>query len=76
LRRRIANSPFSNFCSNSTPEHVFRAARLVTDFDVADQIDELPQPLLVECRASVVLRQHTPERRVVPLDPGHRIVHD
>ena len=42
--------------------------------DVADQVDDLAEPLLVEAGAGEVLRQHTLERGVVALDRGHRIV--
>jgi hypothetical protein len=42
--------------------------------DVADQVDELTEALLVETGPGVVLGQHTLERRVVALDGGHRVV--
>ncbi len=44
--------------------------------DVADQIDELAEPLLVETGAGVVLGQHALERGVVALDRAHRVVDD
>ena len=46
----------------------------VAEPDVADQVDELAEALLVEAGAGVVLRQHALERRVVALDGGHRVV--
>jgi len=55
-------------------EHVLGPARLVAHLDVADQVDELAEPRLVERGARVVLGQHTLERRVVALDAGHRVV--
>ncbi len=42
--------------------------------DVADQVDELAEALLVEAGAGVVLGQHALERGVVALDGGHRVV--
>jgi hypothetical protein len=39
-------------------ENVARAARRVADLDIADHIDQLAEPRLVERRASVVLRQY------------------
>ena len=42
--------------------------------DVADQIDELAEPLLVEAGACVVLGQHALERSVVALDRAHGVV--
>ena len=44
--------------------------------DVADEVDELTEPLLVERLTGVVLGQHIPERRVVALDPRHGVVHE
>ena len=43
--------------------------------DVADQVDELAEALLVEAGAGVVLGQHALERGVVALDGGHGVVH-
>ena len=40
-----------------TAEHVLGAARLVADLDVADEVDELAEALLVERWAGVVFRQ-------------------
>ena len=42
--------------------------------DVADEVDELAEALLVEAGAGVVLGQHALERRVVALDGDHRVV--
>ena len=43
--------------------------------DVADYVDHLAQPRLVQGGTGVVLGQHAVERRVVPLDGGHGLVH-
>jgi len=43
--------------------------------DVAYEVDDLPEPVLVERGPRVVLGQHTVERRVVALDRGHRAVY-
>ena len=43
--------------------------------DVADQVDDLAEALLVEAGAGVVLGQHALERGVVALDRDHRVVH-
>ena len=56
-------------------EHVLGPGRLVAHADVAHEVDDLSQAHLVERLAGVVLRQHVPERRVVPLDGRHRVVH-
>ena len=42
--------------------------------DVADQVDELAQALLVQAGAAVVLGQHAFERGIVALDGGHGVV--
>src|SRR5438093_994114 len=55
-------------------EHVLGAARLVADFDIADEVDELAEACLVERGAGVVPWQHALERRVVALDAGHSVV--
>jgi hypothetical protein len=55
---------------------VLGARLLVADPDVADEVDELPEPRLVQRRPRVVLRQHALQRGVVPLDAFHRIVHE
>ena len=47
---------------------------VLAERDVADQVDELAEPLLVEAGAGVVLGQHALERRVVALDGDHRVV--
>ena len=59
-----------------TAQHVLGAGFLVTHLDVADEVDELAQPLLVEGGAGVVLGQHVLERGVVALDAGHGAVHE
>ena len=46
------------------------------DPDVAHHVDHLAQAGLVECGAGVVLGQNAVERRVVPLDGDHSIVHE
>ena len=45
------------------------------DLDVADEVDDLPQPLLVQRLPGVVRGQHIPQRRVLPLHGGHGRVH-
>ena len=55
-------------------EHVLGAALSVADPDVADEIDELAEPQLVEGGAGIVLGQHALERGVVALDAGHGVV--
>ena len=57
-------------------EHVPRAGLRIPHPDIAYHVDELPEPLLVERLAGVILRQHILERRVVALDGGHRTVDD
>ena len=42
--------------------------------DVADQVDDLAETLLVETRPGVVLREHVLQRRVVALDRDHRVI--
>ena len=55
-------------------EHVARAGVLVAHLDVADEVDQLTEPLLVECGPGVVARQHVLERGVVPLDSRHGLI--
>ena len=55
-------------------EHVLGAALGVADLDVADEVDELAEPQLVERGAGVVLGQHAFEGGVVALDAGHGVV--
>ena len=55
-------------------QNVPRAGVPVAHADVGDHVDELAEPPLVEGRAGVVLGQHILERRIIALDPGHRIV--
>ena len=57
-------------------EHVGKAlASAPAHLDVAHQVDHLPQAGLVQGGPAVVLGQHVPQRRVIPLDGGHGIVH-
>jgi hypothetical protein len=44
--------------------------------DIADEVDKLAEPLLVEALARAVLRQDGFERRVVALDRRHRVIDD
>ena len=55
-------------------EDVLGAVGRAAERDVADEVDELAEALLVEAGAGVVLGQHALERRVVALDGGHRVV--
>ena len=55
-------------------QNVLGAGLLVPDLDVADQVDDLAQPLLVQRRPGVVLGQYVLEHRVVPLDADHSVV--
>ena len=57
-------------------EHVLGAGVRVAHPDIADHVDDLAEPLLVERRAGVVLGQHVLEHGVVALDRGHCIVHE
>ena len=52
------------------------AVFLVAQADVADQINELAEPLLVEARVGIVLGKHALERGVVTLDGEHGVVDD
>ena len=56
-------------------QHVFGAGLRVSNPDVGDQVDELAQAGLVQGGPGVVLGQHVLERRVVPLNGGHGVVH-
>lgn len=56
------------------PEDVLRPIFLSAEPNRRDEIHELPEPLLVELRPAVILRQNALERRVVPLDRDHCIV--
>ena len=58
-----------------TSHHVFGAGLRVSNSDVGNQVDELAQTGLVQGRPCVVLGQNVLERRVVPLDGGHGVVH-
>ena len=55
-------------------EHVAGPRVLVAHSDVADKIDQLAEPPLVERRPGVVAGQHVLERRVLTLDGGHRLI--
>jgi len=44
--------------------------------DIADEIDQLAEPLLVEARTGIILRQDGFERGVVALDRRHRVIYD
>src|SRR5665647_1668083 len=57
-------------------EHVPGPRVLVPDRDVADEVDELTEALLVEGLAGVLLGKHVLEHRVRLLDVGHRVVDD
>ena len=57
-------------------QHVPGAGLCVADLDIADEIDELAEPLLVERRAGVVLGQYVLERRIVALNAGHGVIDD
>ena len=59
-----------------SPEHVLGAGLLVPYLDVADEVDELAQALLVQRRPGVVLGQHVLQHRIVPLDARHGFVDD
>ncbi len=56
-------------------EHILGAGRFVAHFDIADEVDELPQALLVQRRAGIVLGQHALECRVIALDRSHGVIH-
>ena len=56
-------------------EHVGGSGLGPTDLDVAHQVDHLPQAGLVQGGTGVVLGQHVPQRRVIPLNGGHGVVH-
>ena len=57
-------------------EDVLGAVLLVAEADVADQVDQLAEALLVERGSGVVLGQHALERGVVALDGDHGVVDD
>jgi len=57
-------------------EDVAGAVRRAAEADIADEIYELTEPLFVEARAGVVLRQDGFERGVVTLDRRHRVIDD
>jgi hypothetical protein len=55
-------------------EHVLGAVGCAAQCNVAHQVDDLPEPLLVEACAAEVFRQHALERWVVAFDRGHRVI--
>jgi len=55
-------------------EHVLGAGLFVTDPDVAEEVNELAEALLVECGAGIVLGEHALEGGVVALDDGDRLL--
>jgi hypothetical protein len=55
-------------------ERVLGALGRIAERDVAHEVDELAEALLVETRAGVVLGQHVLQRHVVALDRGHRVI--
>jgi len=48
----------------------------LTKVNVAHEVDELPEPLLVERGAGVVPGENSLEHRIVALNAGHRVVHE
>ena len=56
-------------------QHVRGACLFPAHFDVANEVDDLTQASLIQCRSGVVLGKHVVEHRVVPLDGGHGVVH-
>ena len=52
-------------------QHVLGSGCGVADLDIADEVDELAEPLLVQRRTGVVLGQYVFERRIVALNAGH-----
>jgi len=57
-------------------QNVAGAVGRAAEADIADEIDQLAEPLLVEARARVILRQDGFERGVVALDRRHRVIDD
>ncbi len=57
-------------------ENILGSVCGTTETDIADEVNELTETLLVETRTRIVFWEHTLERRVVPLDGGHRFVND
>ena len=55
-------------------EQVARAVAGAAEADVADHVDQLAEPLLVQALPGEVLGEHALERRVVALDRVHRVV--
>ena len=57
-------------------QDVLGAILLVAQADVADQVNELAQALLVQPGMRVIFRQHALQRTVIALDGEHGVVHD
>ena len=58
------------------PERVFGAIGRASERDIADEVDDLSEPLLVETGSPEVFGQDAFQRRVVPFDRRHGIVDD
>lgn len=56
-------------------KHVHRSICRAAKRDIADKIDELPEPLLVQTGTRIVLGQHALKRWIVAFNGSHRIVH-
>ncbi len=61
--------------SYTRPSDVLRAIGSDAERDIADQVDDLAESLLVEAGTGEVFRQHALERGVIALDRGHRVIH-
>src|SRR5581483_991826 len=59
-----------------TAERVLRPISRAAEGDVAHEIDDLPEALLIEAGTGVVLREDALEGRVVALDRRHGIVNE
>jgi hypothetical protein len=57
-------------------EDVAGAVGGAAEADIADEVDQLPEPLLVETGTGVVLRQHGFQREIVAFDRRHRVIDD
>jgi hypothetical protein len=55
-------------------EDVLGSVFPVAQANVANKVDELAEPLLVEARVSIVLGKHAFERRVIALNGEHGVV--
>jgi len=58
------------------PEDVLGAVLTVAQPDIADQVDQLAEALLVQPRLGIVLGQHALQGGVVPLDGQHGVIND